>query len=158
MLGVAAAVEAVTGLLLLALPHLMAKLLFGTEVIGAGIVVGRVAGIALFSLGVGCWLGRQQPSDGWALVSMLTYNASRSSFCLSRIKISCADSSGLGHERTVRETSGTSVLHNLSRHWLEERPPCAPERTNQTLLRKSGATNGHWGSSAGCGKFLCQRC
>jgi hypothetical protein len=37
MLGVAAAVEAVTGLLLRALPHLMAKLLFGTEVIGAGI-------------------------------------------------------------------------------------------------------------------------
>jgi hypothetical protein len=75
VLGVAAAVEAVTGLFLLAFPHLLAKLLLGVAVTGVSIVIGRVAGIALLSLGVGCWFGRQELSCGWALAAMLLYNA-----------------------------------------------------------------------------------
>ena len=74
VLGVAAAVEAVTGLALIVFPQLLIRLLFGAEVTGAGIVIGRVAGIALLSLGVGCRLGRQETSGGWALVAMLLYN------------------------------------------------------------------------------------
>jgi hypothetical protein len=75
VLGVAAAVEAVTGLFLLVFPHLVAKLLLAAEVTGVSIVIGRVAGIALLSLGVGCWFGRQEASCGWALAAMLLYNA-----------------------------------------------------------------------------------
>jgi hypothetical protein len=52
VLGIAAAVEAVTGLLLIVVPHLLAKLL----------------------LGVGCWFGRQEATGGWALSAMLTYD------------------------------------------------------------------------------------
>ena len=37
-------------------------------------MIGRVAGIALLSLGVGCWFGRQEASGGWALAAMLLYN------------------------------------------------------------------------------------
>jgi hypothetical protein len=74
VLGVAAAVEAATGLFLLVLPHLVAKLLLGTDVTGVPIVIGRVAGIALLSLGIGCWLGRQEAGGGWALAAMLLYN------------------------------------------------------------------------------------
>ena len=74
VLGIAAAVEAVTGLFLLVFPHLMAKLLLGVDVTGVSIVIGRVAGIALLSLGVGCWFGRQEASGGWALAAMLLYN------------------------------------------------------------------------------------
>ena len=74
MLGIAAAVEAVTGLLLIVVPHLLAKLLLGVEVTGVAIVIGRVAGIALLSLGVGCWFGRQEATGGWALAAMLLYN------------------------------------------------------------------------------------
>ena len=37
-------------------------------------MIGRVAGIALLSLGVGCWFGRQEASGGWALTAMLLYN------------------------------------------------------------------------------------
>jgi len=74
VLGVAAAVEAVTGLLLLVLPHVMAKLLFAVDVTGVAIVIGRVAGIALLSLGVGCWFGREEATGGWALLAMLLYN------------------------------------------------------------------------------------
>ena len=74
VLGVAAAVEAVTGLLLIVAPHLLAKLLLGAEVMGVSIVIGRVAGIALLSLGVGCWFGRQEATGGWALAAILLYN------------------------------------------------------------------------------------
>lgn len=74
MLGIAAAVEAVTGLLLIVVPHLLAKLLLGAEVTGVAVVIGRVAGIALLSLGVGCWFGRQEATGGWALAAMLLYN------------------------------------------------------------------------------------
>ena len=74
MLGIAAAVETVTGLLLIVVPHLLAKLLLGVEVTGVAVVIGRVAGIALLSLGVGCWFGRQEATGGWALAAMLLYN------------------------------------------------------------------------------------
>jgi hypothetical protein len=74
VLGIAAAVEAVTGLFLLVLPHLLARLLLGTEVTGVSIVIGRVAGIALLSLGIGCWIGRREAGGGWALTAMLLYN------------------------------------------------------------------------------------
>lgn len=74
VLGVAAAVEAVTGLFLLVFPHLVAKLLLGVAVAGVSIVIGRVAGIALLSLGVGCWFGQQEATGGWALAAMLLYN------------------------------------------------------------------------------------
>jgi hypothetical protein len=71
-LGIAAALEAVTGLFLLVFPHLVAKLLLGTDVSGVSIVIGRVAGIALLALG---WLGRQEAGGGWALVALLLYNS-----------------------------------------------------------------------------------
>ena len=74
VLGIAAAVEAVTGLLLIVVPHLLAKLLLGAEVTGVAVVIGRVAGFALLSLGVGCWFGRQEATGGWALAAMLLYN------------------------------------------------------------------------------------
>lgn len=74
VLGIAAAVEAVTGLLLIVVPHLLATLLLGVDVTGVSIVIGRVAGIALLSLGVGCWFGRQEATGGWALAAMLLYN------------------------------------------------------------------------------------
>ena len=74
VLGVAAAIEAVTGLLLLIVPHLFVTLLLGADVTGAAIVIARVAGIALFSLGVSCWFGRLEANGGWALAAMLLYN------------------------------------------------------------------------------------
>ena len=41
---------------------------------GAAIAIGRVAGIALLSLGVGCWMGRHEPGISSALTAMLVYN------------------------------------------------------------------------------------
>ncbi len=57
VLLLAALAEAATGLALLLVPSLVARLLFGKELVGVGMVSGRVAGIALIALGVACWPG-----------------------------------------------------------------------------------------------------
>ena len=59
--------EAATGVALIVAPALVGRLLLGAELAGVSIVVARVAGIALFALGVGCW-------PGPAAFGMLTYN------------------------------------------------------------------------------------
>lgn len=75
LLALAAILEAVTGLTLMIAPAIVARLLLGSDVSGAGLVVGRVAGIALLSLGVACWPVRKAESSfNPALVAMWTYN------------------------------------------------------------------------------------
>ncbi|MGA8053156.1 MAG: hypothetical protein WCA12_04740 [Burkholderiales bacterium] len=64
----AAVAEAATGLALLIVPSLVGQLLLGTELTGIAIPAARVAGIALFALGVACW-------PGTPLTGMLTYSA-----------------------------------------------------------------------------------
>jgi hypothetical protein len=64
----AAVAEATTGLALLMVPPFVGLLLLGEEFTGAGIVSGRVAGIALIALGVACW-------PGPPVAGMLAYSA-----------------------------------------------------------------------------------
>ena len=68
MLVLAAVSEAAAGVALLMVPSLVGQLLFGAELTGSAIPVGRVTGIALIALGVACW-------PGPPLVGMLTYSA-----------------------------------------------------------------------------------
>lgn len=75
LLAITAALEAVTGLALMIEPAVVARLLLGADISGAGVVVGRVAGFALVSLGLACWPFRvlaSRPTP--ALRAMLTYN------------------------------------------------------------------------------------
>ena len=78
LLIVTAVVETATGLTLLLLPPLVAGLLLGTSLDApAALVVGRMTGAALMSLGGACWLARNDgPSCALrALVAaMLLYN------------------------------------------------------------------------------------
>ena len=74
LLSVAAVVEAVTGVALIVLPQAVARLLLGAELAGAGIAVARVAGIALLSLGLLCWMSRRDANKTAVLIAMLTYN------------------------------------------------------------------------------------
>ncbi|HEX7272874.1 MAG TPA: hypothetical protein VF420_12055 [Casimicrobiaceae bacterium] len=73
MLAVAAVTEAATGLLVLAFPLLAARLLFGTELAGAGILVARVAGIAIIGLAIACWpsASARQPCYGMLVYGTL---------------------------------------------------------------------------------------
>ena len=52
---VSAVIEAVTGIALLAVPEVVARVLLGAGLSDSGIAVGRVAGFALLSLGLACW-------------------------------------------------------------------------------------------------------
>ena len=55
VLILAAVSEGATGLVLLVYPLAVVRLLFGAEITGAGIVMSRLAGIALIGLGAACW-------------------------------------------------------------------------------------------------------
>ena len=63
----AALAETGTGVILLAYPPIVVRLLFDAEIVGAGVIMSRLAGIALIGLGVTCW-------PGTPLVGMLTYS------------------------------------------------------------------------------------
>ena len=55
LVTLSAAIEAVTGVALIADPSLVARVLLGAGLSGAGIAVGRVGGLGLLSLGLACW-------------------------------------------------------------------------------------------------------
>ena len=75
VLGLAAVLEAVTGLVLIIHPSLVAQVLFGDGVAGAGMALSRVAGFALLALGVACWPGREARSGtARSAGAMLTYS------------------------------------------------------------------------------------
>ena len=64
----AAISEAATGVALLIAPQLVGQLLLGEQLAGVAVAVARVAGMALFALGIACW-------PGPPLLGMLTYSA-----------------------------------------------------------------------------------
>jgi len=78
LLIVTALIEAGAGLALMALPSAAVWLLFGTPLDApTATAVGRVAGAALLSLGVACWLARHDAQSRAATgltAAMLFYN------------------------------------------------------------------------------------
>ena len=72
LLAIAAVAEAATGLALLVVPSLVGRLLLGAELSGVSVVIGRVTGIALIALGVGCWPGQTALSGMLAYSSLVT--------------------------------------------------------------------------------------
>ena len=79
LLIVSAAIEVATGLALLASPPLVVSLLLGGSLdTPAALAVARVTGAALLSLGVACWLARNDARSRAAVglvAAMLLYNA-----------------------------------------------------------------------------------
>ena len=73
LLAITAVIEAGTGFGLLVVPSVIAQVLLGATLEApVAVTVARVAGTALLSLGVACWLARD---EGRALVvAMLFYN------------------------------------------------------------------------------------
>jgi hypothetical protein len=67
LLTFAAIGETATGLALLIVPSLVVWLLFDAEIVGAAVIMSRLAGVTLIKLGVACW-------PGPPLIGMLTYS------------------------------------------------------------------------------------
>jgi|ERR1700752_1790590 len=78
LLSVMGALEAATGLVLLVAPSMLVELLLGAPPgTSVGVTVSRVAGAALLSLGVACWLARNDAASATAkglIAAMLLYN------------------------------------------------------------------------------------
>jgi hypothetical protein len=72
LLILTAVAEAATGLALIVVPSIVARLLFDAELDGIAVVVARVAGCALLSLGLACWPGRTRTLA--AISGMTVYN------------------------------------------------------------------------------------
>ena len=79
LLIVTAFVEAPIGLMLLVSPAVVVAFLLGVSLDApAALIVGRIAGAALLSLGIACWLARDDgPGRGvrGLVVAMLLYNS-----------------------------------------------------------------------------------
>jgi len=73
VLALAALSEGATGVVLLLYPSIVVSLLFAAEITGGGILMSRLAGIALIGLGVACWPGNSacQPLYGMLIYSTL---------------------------------------------------------------------------------------
>ncbi len=71
ILLLAALAEAGTGIILLAYPPVIVRLLFDAEIVGAGVMMSRLAGIALIGLGAACWPGTDTRR---AFYGMVTYS------------------------------------------------------------------------------------
>jgi hypothetical protein len=71
LLRFTAVVEGLTGLILLVYPFSVVRLLFDSEIAGAGVFMSRLAGTVLIALGVACWPDRNTLR---AFLGMLTYS------------------------------------------------------------------------------------
>jgi hypothetical protein len=77
LLSSASILEIVTGLALIVVPAYFVNLLVSLELFGAGLLVGRLCGIGLLSLGLACWPVSADRGPGGninSLRAMLTYN------------------------------------------------------------------------------------
>ena len=72
VLILAAVGEGLAGLILFVYPPIVIRLLFNTEIAGAGVLMSRIAGICLVALGMACWPDRNMLR---AFFGMLTYSS-----------------------------------------------------------------------------------
>lgn len=68
-----AVIELGTGIAVIAVPNLAARLLLGTELSASGIAVARVAGFALLSLAIACWPS-EHATSAEATRALFVYN------------------------------------------------------------------------------------
>jgi hypothetical protein len=79
LLGLAGLCEALTGLILIINPAIVVRILFGSDISDAGIIMSRIAGIALSSLGIACL---PQTAPRGAFYGMLCYSGIASFYLL----------------------------------------------------------------------------
>jgi hypothetical protein len=82
LVAISAALEGVTGIVLIAAPSLVAWLLFAADLPPAGQATGRVAGFALLALGLACWPAQIKTPNAAALRGLLLYNVLATLFLL----------------------------------------------------------------------------
>ena len=75
LLTITALIEGVTGLALAIMPSLVVTILLGTSLTdGSGILIARLAGAALITIAIACWLSRSNTQSAVMVKAMLGYN------------------------------------------------------------------------------------
>jgi hypothetical protein len=83
LIALSAAIEGITGLVLIIDPPLLGRLLLGADLSGAGEAVGRVAGFALLALAVACWPKAERVGlESSATRALFAYNTLAAAFFL----------------------------------------------------------------------------
>jgi hypothetical protein len=108
-----AVVEGLSGLVLFAYPPIVIRLLFASEIFGAGVLMSRTAGIILISLAVACWPDRNMLR---AFFGMLTYSLLAMLYLIS---VGVNGGAGILLWPGVAAHAGLSLL--LVRAWRKER-------------------------------------
>jgi len=78
----AAGLEVVTGTSLVVAPSLLATLLFGSEMNASGDLVGRIAGLVMLCLALGCWPRPSEGEDRRALAPLLALSLLAAGFLI----------------------------------------------------------------------------
>jgi hypothetical protein len=73
MMLLSSAIEIATGVALIAIPDLVARVLLGAELSDSGIAVARLAGCGLLALGLACWPSGERDTPR-ATRALFTYN------------------------------------------------------------------------------------
>ncbi|MGA7904981.1 MAG: hypothetical protein WCA06_20310 [Terrimicrobiaceae bacterium] len=120
LLAFAAAAEAATGFVVLVYPPIVVRLLFGTEIAGAGVLMSRIAGVSLVALGLACWPCRVRSAG---LFGMLIYSSLVALYFIGL---------GVAGECVGKLLWPAAVVHViltifLAREWVKERRMPAPK-------------------------------
>jgi hypothetical protein len=78
LLGIAALIECLTGVAIILVPGIVIALLLGVEANSAALMIARVFGVALLSIGVSCWGATTDgggPARAGTLKAITLYNA-----------------------------------------------------------------------------------
>jgi hypothetical protein len=109
-----AVVEGLSGLVLFVYPPIVIRLLFASEIFGAGVLMSRIAGIILISLAVACW---PEADTRRAFLGMLTYSLLA---MLYLVYVGVKGVAGILLWPGVAAHAGLSLL--LVRAWWKQRP------------------------------------
>ena len=75
ILTITALIEGVTGLALAIMPSFVVSILLGTSLTDiSAILIARLAGVALITIAIACWLSRSNTQSAVIVKAMLAYN------------------------------------------------------------------------------------
>jgi hypothetical protein len=75
ILGITALIEGATGLALAIVPSFVVSILLGTSLTDiSAILIARLAGVALITIAIACWLSRSNTQSAVIVKTMLVYN------------------------------------------------------------------------------------
>ncbi len=115
---VASGLEVLTGLGLVIAPSLLARLLFGSELNGAGEATGRIAGLVMVCLAAGCW-PRAAGAEAHALLPLMALSWLAAAFLIATGLIGASVGVLLWPAAALHLI--LAVL--LTRAWVESRRP-----------------------------------